>query len=321
MFVEVDGVVMQGPVARLSRTPARDALGRPRARRRHRRSAGRARRLADRGRPPARPARPPRRRPRRAAQRRSSPRIAVVATDLRKNRRHGVVRGCRASRRTGLGASVAQVASRSTVVACRPRRAARACFPRTGLVRSGSTHACDSLSDALPARCRTAGRRSSRSTPSAPALLDRATELDAAQQALGGRAGRRADATRGAARRDVAAGRSQGHRARLPRHASRRAAARSRRSRPTRDRCGASTCARPRWRSSPATHRPMTLVEIHRELHLDGYAIASRQPVQAARRLRSATRSGRAAPSASTEASTGSASSIPASAAASDASP
>ena len=42
VFVEVDGIVMQGPVARLSRTPARDALGRPPARRRHRRGARRA---------------------------------------------------------------------------------------------------------------------------------------------------------------------------------------------------------------------------------------------------------------------------------------
>ena len=42
----------------------------------------------------------------------------------------------------------------------------------------------------------------------------------------------------------------------------------------------ANTCVRPRSRSWRANDRPMTLVEIHRELHLNGYAIASRDPVK-----------------------------------------
>ena len=232
---------MQGPVARLSRTPA------------EMRWAGRALgadtdevlRELDETRDPTAPTRPARRAPPPA----HTPPRASSQRIVRTIPRDGVC---------GVGGARGSVTVRGVVGAADRLRPTTAAAPAHALppnrsIALGSTHAGRPLSDSLPHAAARSRRAFAAFNAECAALLDRATELDAAQQALAVRARRRPHPARGAPRRHVAPRRPQGHRARLPPHPPRRPAAHSARRHATRSRSGAGTCAPPRSRSSPAT--------------------------------------------------------------------
>ena len=309
VFVEVDGIVMQGPVARLSRIAGRDALGRPCARRRHRRSPRRARqslsrptdrRLADASQ---------RHRPRPIPSPDSLKRFVerFVATPHTLARAHPRERFVERFVVTGFGV---RCRTRSVAFASSVASPPDQCFPRTQICRLGAhmpavrypTRYRDR--SARPRRIRRVPRRVR--TPSS----QRATELDAAQQALAVELAEvrtklaemrvvmwprvdPKDIVHGF-RRTLRGGPPpippESHRTRMP--------VRRRKLRSAVLRC---------WR---ATTRPMTLVEIHREIASERVRDRVAPPGATTRGLPRATRSPKAAPSASSGASTGSVYSI-----------
>ena len=188
VFVEVDGVVMQGPGRPAAADARGDALGRPRARRRHRSRRWTSSSTSTRSTisPPTRdraaavpdaahrPVQPRRIRDRRSVTRHPSP----SSRDRRTIRPERIV-----------PTWIVAVSGAGVVTVDSSRDGSR--HPGTGqraspgpTIRSGSTHACHPLSHPLPDRCRTATTRFVAFHAECAALLQPATELDAAQQAL-----------------------------------------------------------------------------------------------------------------------------------------